>query len=115
VDWAKKIYGYPTPQLTRLQLDVKWLLIQLKPIFRPWVYLAITLFIIGACLLSLTEQRLYILLITASGLAHEGGLFFLAPSAEYRYSHYMIYTSVLALLLLARTYPIGPLSTESLR
>jgi hypothetical protein len=74
-----------------------------------WIYLALTPFIIGACLLSLTEERLYIILIAASGLVHEGGLFLLVASAEYRYSHYMIYTSVLALLLLARTYLIGPL------
>jgi hypothetical protein len=62
----------------------------------------------GACLLSLTEERLYIILIAVSGLAYEGGLFFVAPSAEYRFSHYMIYTSVLALLLLVRTYLLGP-------
>jgi hypothetical protein len=108
VDWAKQIYGYPTPQLTRLQIDVKRLLIHMKPIFRPWIYLALTLFIIVTCLLSLTEERLYILLISASGLAHEGGLFFVAASAEYRFSHYMIYTSILGLLLLLRTYLIEP-------
>jgi hypothetical protein len=108
VSWAEHIYGYPTPQLTRLQIDVRWLLLHLKPIFRPWAYLALTLLIIGACLLSLTRERLNILLIAASGLAYEGGLFLLVASAEYRYSHYMIYTSVLALLLLMRTYLIEP-------
>jgi hypothetical protein len=62
--------------------------------------------VIGACLVSLTEERLYIVLIAASGLAHEGGLFLVSPSADYRYSHYMVYTSMLALLLSVQTYLI---------
>ncbi len=106
VDWGK-IYGVSTPKLNGLQTKVKWLLVHLKPIFRPWVYLVLTISIISACLLSITEERLHIALIAASGLAHEGGLFLVAASAEYRFSHYMIYTSVLALLLLIRTYLIG--------
>ena len=34
----------------------------------------------------------------------EMGLFLLAPASDYRYSHYMVYTSVIALLLLMRTH-----------
>jgi len=45
-----------------------------------------------------------VLLIAASGLLYEGSLFFLAPSADYRYSHYLVYTSVLSTLLLIRTF-----------
>jgi hypothetical protein len=105
VDWAA-IYGEPTPQPTRLQVNVKSLLVHLRPIFTPWIYLALATVVIGACLVSLTEERLYIVLIAASGLAHEGGLFLVSPSADYRYSHYMVYTSMLALLLSVRTYLI---------
>lgn len=103
-----KAYGYPR-ELNRFQTKVKWLLVHLTPIYTPSIYLALTTCIIGACLLSLTEERLQTALIAASGLAHEGGLFLLAPSAEYRFSLYMVYTSMLALLLLLRTYLVGSL------
>jgi hypothetical protein len=108
INWATKIYGESTPRLTTLQLNVKRLLVRLKPIVKPWVYLALATCIIGGCLISLSEERLCVALVAASGLAHEGGLFLVAPSADYRFSHYMIYTSVLALLLLVRTSLIRP-------
>jgi len=111
--WLAKILGHPAPDLKRFQTRVKWFLdrltVHLMLLYKPWVYLALTITIIGACLLSLAEERLQIALIAASGLAHEAGLFLLAPASDYRYSHYMIYTSIVALLLLLRTYLIGPL------
>jgi len=111
--WLAKILGHPAPDLNRFQTRVKWFLdrltVHLMLLYKPWVYLALTITIIGACLLSLAEERLQIALIAASGLAHEAGLFLLAPASDYRYSHYMIYTSIVALLLLLRTYLIGPL------
>lgn len=70
----------------------------------PLSYLVLTITTIGACLLSYTEERLQISLIAASGLTLEIGLFLLAPASDYRYSHYMVYTSVIALLLLMRTH-----------
>ena len=71
--------------------------------WRPWCYLVLTVLLIGACLAFRTLERIEIALIAASGLAHEGGLFLFAAVAEFRYSHYMIYTSVLALLLFLKT------------
>jgi hypothetical protein len=68
---------------------------------------ALTIATIGACLLSCTEERLQIALIAASGLSLELGLFLLAPASDYRYSHYMVYTSVIALLLLMRAHLMG--------
>jgi hypothetical protein len=72
-------------------------------IYRPLLYLALTLITIAFCLLRLTEERLQIALIAASGLANELGLFFVGLGGDYRYSHYMVYTSMLALLLLLRS------------
>jgi hypothetical protein len=74
------------------------------PIYRPWAYLLLSGLIIGACLFSATEKRVEIALIAASGIAHSGGVFLLACSAEYRYLQYMIYTSILGLFLLLMTY-----------
>jgi len=85
---------------------VNWLLVRLSQhlfFWRPWCYLALTVLLIGACLAFRTPERIEIALIAASGLAHEGGLFLLAPAGEFRYSHYMIYTSGLALLLFLKT------------
>jgi hypothetical protein len=105
--WVPKNYGHPAPKLNWLQIELKRFLVHMTPIYQPWVYLLVTCSIIGVCLLSRTEQHLQISFIAASGLAHELGLFLLAPSSDYRYSHYMIYTSVIGLLLLLRTYLIG--------
>jgi hypothetical protein len=110
-DWAPKIYGHPMPTPNWFQTKVKSLLVRfsahLWPIYTPLSYVVLTIATIGACLLSYTEERLQIALIAASGLTLEMGLFLLAPASDYRYSHYMVYTSVIALLLLARTYLMG--------
>jgi hypothetical protein len=72
-------------------------------IFRPWVYLMIGMVVILAYLKSHTPQRMQIALIAASGFAHEAGLFVGVLMAGFRYSHYMIYTSLLAFLLFLQT------------
>lgn len=107
-DWAPKIYGHPMPTLNWFQTKVKSLLVRFSahvwPIYMPLSYLVLTITTIGACLFSYAEERLQIALIAASGLTLEMGLFLLAPASDYRYSHYMVYTSVIALLLLMRTH-----------
>ena len=110
-DWAPKIYGHPAPKLNWFQTKVKSLLVRFSahvwPIYMPLIFLVLTIATIGACLLSYTQERLQIALIAASGLTLEIGLFLLAPSSDYRYSHYMIYTSLIALLLLMQTHLMG--------
>ena len=94
-------------KLNRFQTKVKRIVFHQHtwiPIYRSWGYLLLTGFIICACLWAPTEERVQIALISASGLAHAGGLFLLACSAEYRYYHYLIYISVLTSFLLLRTY-----------
>jgi len=104
--WVKHIYGYHSPELNVFQKGVNWVLAHLSEqtfFWQPWCYLVLTVLLIGACLAFRTLERIEIALIAASGLAHEGGLFLFAPGAEFRYSHYMIYTSGLALLLFLKT------------
>jgi hypothetical protein len=104
-DFSKEVlaqaYGQQLPQLTELQGRAKWHFERLAErwFYRPWIYLTLSVCIIVLCVWSRTSDRLQIALIAASGLAHEAGLFLLAPSADYRYSHYMIYAAMLALML----------------
>jgi hypothetical protein len=105
-DWVAAIYGHQSPELNHLQKGVNWVLSHLSEqtfFWRPWCYLVLTVLLIGACLAFRALERIEISLIAASGLAHEAGFFLLASSAEFRYSHYMIYTSGLALLLFLKT------------
>ena len=105
-DWVARIYGHHNPELNLFQKGVNWVLSHLSEhlfFWRPWCYLVLTVLLIGACLAFRTPERIAITLIAASGLAHEGGLFLFAPGADFRYSHYMIYTSGLALLLFLKT------------
>jgi hypothetical protein len=78
--------------------------------YKPLVYLILTIGVIVMCITFLNGDRLQVALIALSGLAHEGGIFLVAPTAEYRFSHYMIHTSILALTLLLRTLDLGKLT-----
>lgn len=94
------------PELNKFQTSVKWVLVYMSNtwFFRPWIYLLLDAAIIVLCLVRYNAQRAQIGLIAASGLTHETGLFLLAPSPDSRYSHYMIYASLVALLLIMRTF-----------
>lgn len=85
---------------TRLQLALDAGLRAIEPygIFRPWPYAMLALICAGWTLVK--GQRLLLFLVT-SGLLYEVGLFFCAPSADYRFSHWMILSSVTAALWMA--------------
>lgn len=102
--WVAGIYGR-NPELNKFQNNVKSLLTQLSAylFFRPWLYVALSTFLILDCLIFPFAGRAQTGLIAVSGLTYEGGLFLFAASAEFRYSHYMIYTSILASLLFIQT------------
>jgi hypothetical protein len=58
-------------------------------LFRPWIYLVLCIaFVVMA------RKDLVPLVVLASGLANELALFVLAPSTDYRYSHWMIVTTI---------------------
>jgi len=104
-DWLGAAYGRVDPEPNRLQISANWLLTHLSWhfIFRPWLYLLITTCVLLGCLIFPTPERMQCAFIAASGFAYEASLFLFAPAADFRYSHYMIYISLLASLLLART------------
>lgn len=64
-------------------------------LFRPYLYLALTL-----ALLVLARRHAVAAALLLSGLGNELSLFFLAHSPDYRYSHWMICTTLLAAILL---------------
>lgn len=69
-------------------------------IFVPLLYLILSAFaVLPVLVFGLRFQNQTLLVASAlygSGLAHMAGLFFLAASADFRYSHWMITTTVLA-------------------
>jgi hypothetical protein len=78
-------------------LDALW---KHTPLFSPWLYLAIALLFAP---FALRHRDLIALL--ASGVLLESTLTVLAPTADYRYSHWMVVaTCIAAVLLVARRY-----------
>ncbi len=67
------------------------------PLFRPFIYLALALVVL---VVAIVRRRHDVLPIVLSGIAYELTLFPFAPSADYRYSHWMITSAVLAAVLL---------------
>lgn len=65
------------------------------PLFVPWVYAAISLL-----LLPLARRHRDVLAALTSGLLLEASLLFLAPSPDYRYSHWMVICALLAVVVL---------------
>jgi hypothetical protein len=63
-------------------------------LFRPWLYLVLTVVLLGFAI-----RQPVALALLSSGLGVELSLFFLAHSADYRYSHWMICTTILATIL----------------
>jgi len=104
-----RIYRDRNPELNKLQRGVKWFFegtSRTTWLYKPLVYLTLAIGVVVMCIAFLNSDRLQIALIALSGLAHEGGLFLIAPTAEYRFSHYMIYTSILAFTLFLRTFDL---------
>lgn len=99
---------FPYPQtvvdsgltITWSPLQLAWTrgLVQLNrwtPLFEPWMYLAIALL-----LLPLTRGHRDVFALYASGIVIESSLLLIAPSPDYRYSHWMILASVLGTVVL---------------
>jgi len=65
------------------------------PLFRPWVYLVIAL-----VLLAFTRGQRDVFALLLSGMGLEAGLLLLAPTPDYRYSHWLVISTVLSIILL---------------
>jgi hypothetical protein len=68
-----------------------------SPYFRPWIYLVLALIF-----LPVARRHKLALSLLASGVLYELTLVPFAPSAEFRYSHWMILCTVLATVLLIK-------------
>lgn len=83
----------------KLTYWMKWLSYH-TPLFVPFVYFVVTLF-----LLPLALRRREILAFLLSGLSMEGTLLFLAHSNDYRYSHWMVICTIFsAIVIFAHRY-----------
>lgn len=69
---------------------VRWI-----PIYRPWMYVVLALVLLG---FARRHRDVFVLLL--SGLAIESTYVILAPSADYRYSHWLVICVVLAAITL---------------
>lgn len=67
-------------------------------LFRPYVYLALSLAFVGLCL-----RRRELAALALSGLANEAALFFLAPTIDYRYSIWLVAATVIVVMMLIAT------------
>lgn len=86
--------GWSTTQ-HKLTWGMKWIS-RHTPLFVPWVYLVLTL-----VLLPLAWRQRDVLAILLSGLIMEASLLPLVHSRDYRYSHWMVITTMIACIVLA--------------
>jgi len=66
-------------------------------LFRPYVYLVIALILLP---LALRRREREAVVLLASGIAYELALFVVTSDAEYRYSHWMIVATLLAVVVM---------------
>jgi hypothetical protein len=64
------------------------------PLFWQWIYVLMALGLVVLC-----RRQRDVLVLATSGLVVESSLFFLAPSPDYRYSHWTIVVSVVCTIL----------------
>lgn len=90
--WASVWYGDEIPSRTPVQHAWVSALFAIRDsaLFRVWIYLVLAIALLVMC-----RARLPLALL-ASGLVCEVSLAVAAPSADYRYSHWMIVTVVIA-------------------
>jgi hypothetical protein len=70
--------------------------------FQPWPYFLTLTIILLVVIFRPIKANIEIICLSLSGLLHETGLMLAAPSPDFRYSHYMVFCTLLALLMLAR-------------
>lgn len=74
------------------------------PIFVPWIYVVLSL-----VLIPLARRHRDVLALLLSGLVFESTLVLLAPSPDYRYSHWMVIAACIAIVVMtARRSRIAP-------
>jgi len=82
---------------SKLQHELtSWMMFLNKtPLFEPWMYLAIAILLLAA-----TRRHRDVFALLSSGIVLESSLVFLAPTPDYRYSHWMVLATCLSIVLL---------------
>lgn len=103
---AKRDYRWPEAAVA-LGLGTRWTPLQRKmtkmyvfivrhtPFFTVWMYIALSLL-----LLPIAFRQRDTLALLLSGIGIESSLFVLAPTPDYRYSHWMVVTSIVAAIII---------------
>jgi hypothetical protein len=74
-------------------------------IYRPWFWLGLNVLLIGIATV-VSARRTALVAVGLSGLLYELPLFFIAPSADYRYSHWLVLSTwALLATLVAEALP----------
>lgn len=74
-------------------------------IYRPWFWLGLNVLLIGIAAV-VSVRRAALVAVGMSGLLYELAFFFIAPSADYRYSHWLVLSTwVLLAALMAEVLP----------
>ena len=75
-------------------------------IYRPWLWLLLNLLLIAVAA-GLSRRRAGMVALGFSGLLYELALFFIAPSADYRYSHWLVLSTWVLLAALVSELGAG--------
>jgi hypothetical protein len=94
------------PQATKLQEQLEAGMTKYVEyrFFQPWPYFVLTICLFLAAVFRQVTANIEVIYLTFSAILHEFGLMLAAPSPDFRYSHYMVFCSLLSLLLLARPW-----------
>ncbi len=92
------------PVATKLQEQIEARMLTLIDcwFFQPWPYFVISICILLTVLPRSVTANVDVICLASSGLLYEFSLMLAAPSPDFRYSHYMIFCTLLSLLMLAR-------------
>jgi hypothetical protein len=74
-------------------IDELYKAVSRTPLFRPYLY-----FVLALVLVWLARKQSDVVALLASGLLLEGSLFLIGPSNDYRYSHWLVVSSLLGLV-----------------
>ena len=94
--WAQAVPTSTSPVQHRLTywMSSLW---KVLPIYVPWMYVVLGLIVAG---LALAIGSLDVVALCASGVVMEATLLFLAPSPDYRYSHWLVVSVCLAIVII---------------
>ncbi|AMK76749.1 MULTISPECIES: hypothetical protein [Methylomonas] len=101
----ERVYG-SHPQATKLQEQLETGMTKYAEywFFQPWPYFVLTICLFFAVVFRQVTANIEVICLTSSAILHELGLVLAAPSPDFRYSHYMVFCSLLSFLLLARPW-----------